>query len=205
MADQDYKLTYFAMKGLAEPIRMIFAVAGVKYDDVRIQREDWPQHKEKFEYGQLPVLEVGDKKLAQSNAITRFLAKKFNLAGSDDWEAAKIDELADVLVDFRSEWRKFFMEKDAEKKEEMKKGLLETTVPKYLGKVDAIQKENGGNYLVGQKLTWIDIQYAHFLEMFEATTGGEIINYPNLKKMQTTVFETPEIKEWIGKRPVTEF
>lgn len=32
--------------GLAEPIRMIFAVAGQKYEDVRIPREEWAQHKE---------------------------------------------------------------------------------------------------------------------------------------------------------------
>lgn len=98
------------------------------------------------------------------------------------------------------------MEKDPEKKEELKKTLIETTVPKYLGKVENIQKENGGDFLVGQKLTWIDIQYAHFLEMFEVTTGPEVTAaYPNLKKLQKAVFETPEIKEWIDKRPVTEF
>lgn len=57
--------------------------------------------KPEFEYGQLPILEVDGKQLAQSNAICRFLAKKFDLNGAGDWEAAKIDELADVLVDFR--------------------------------------------------------------------------------------------------------
>lgn len=54
-----------------------------------------------YPYGQLPVLQVGDKVLAQSNAICRFLARKFNLHGSTDFEAAKLDEIADRISDFR--------------------------------------------------------------------------------------------------------
>lgn len=41
-------------------------------------------------YGQMPVLEVNGVKLSQSRAIERFLAKKFDLAGKDEWEQAKV-------------------------------------------------------------------------------------------------------------------
>lgn len=51
------------------------------------------------EGGQLPFLEVGEKKLTQSKAIYRFLARKFKLAGADEWEAAKCDELVDAVDD----------------------------------------------------------------------------------------------------------
>lgn len=37
-----YKLTYFNMTGLGEPIRMLFAYGGIKYEDNRIETEDWP-------------------------------------------------------------------------------------------------------------------------------------------------------------------
>ena len=47
-------------------------------------------------------LEIGDKKIAQSNAIARYLAKKYNLAGKDDWESAKIDEIVDAMADLRN-------------------------------------------------------------------------------------------------------
>ena len=36
-----YKLHYFNARGGAEAIRIIFAQAGVKYEDVRFEGEQW--------------------------------------------------------------------------------------------------------------------------------------------------------------------
>lgn len=41
----EYKLTYFDGQGKAEIIRLIFAAAGVDYEDVRIPREKWSEVK----------------------------------------------------------------------------------------------------------------------------------------------------------------
>ena len=43
--NMSYKLTYFNGRGRAETIRMIFAQAGVAYEDVRIEGAQWPQLK----------------------------------------------------------------------------------------------------------------------------------------------------------------
>ena len=44
-APPKYKLTYFNAKGRAEDVRLMFAVAGVKLDDDRIEFADWPTRK----------------------------------------------------------------------------------------------------------------------------------------------------------------
>ena len=36
-----YKLYYFDSRGTGEPARLIFAQAGVKYEDIRITHEEW--------------------------------------------------------------------------------------------------------------------------------------------------------------------
>jgi len=36
-----YKLTYFNGKGRAETTRLVFAAAGIKYEDKRVEKADW--------------------------------------------------------------------------------------------------------------------------------------------------------------------
>ena len=39
------RLIYFKLKGRAEVSRLILAHAGVDFEDVRIEREEWPELK----------------------------------------------------------------------------------------------------------------------------------------------------------------
>ena len=57
--------------------------------------------------GQMPVLEVDGVKLGQSMTIARFLANKFNLAGSTPLEKAQADMVVDCVTDFFNGMCKF--------------------------------------------------------------------------------------------------
>ena len=41
----EYVLRYFDWRARAETSRMLFALAGVEFEDVRISAEDWPAAK----------------------------------------------------------------------------------------------------------------------------------------------------------------
>ena len=96
-----YKLIYFNIRGLAETSRIIFKAAGQQFEDYRyplemkdgqFTRNEWDADKSKYIYEKIPVLEIdgGKYTIAQSKVIERFLARRFNMMGSNDIEAAII-------------------------------------------------------------------------------------------------------------------
>ena len=55
------KLTYFNVRGRAEPARLILAQAGVDYEDIRIEREDWPKYKSSKIFCAIRINEIEGK------------------------------------------------------------------------------------------------------------------------------------------------
>lgn len=41
----EFKLTYFDIKGLGEPVRLLLAYGGQEFEDIRISMEEWPALK----------------------------------------------------------------------------------------------------------------------------------------------------------------
>jgi len=200
-----FKLTYFNLKWLAEPIRFILSYVEEDFQDNRIEQEDWDKVKNDYPYGKLPVLEEEGVKLSQSFAIARYLAKKFNLAGANDLESAKADEYADVIKDVLKEVEGMWTDEEA-KKLKIKNNILDKTVPALFTKIESDLKVTEGKYLVGKNYTWADFILAHFSEIFEAFVDQTILdNYPTIKAHQKNIFSIPQIKDWIAKRPVTQY
>jgi glutathione S-transferase len=52
-------------------------------------------------FGMLPILEIDGRPVGQSNAIARYLAKQYGLAGRDEWESLQCDMLVDTLTDLK--------------------------------------------------------------------------------------------------------
>lgn len=198
-----YKLTYFPVQALGEPIRFLLSYGNVEFIDDRFDREDWPKIKPTTPFGQVPVLEIDGKKVAQSVAISRYLAKQFGLAGKNDWESLEIDATVDTITDLRAKISAYSYESNEAAKEEKLK-VAKEIVPYYLERLDAQVKKNGG-YFVGGALTWADLTFVGLLNYLNYMMKENIIeNYENLKQLKQTVEEVPAIKSWIEKRPSSE-
>ncbi|XGW09005.1 hypothetical protein V3C99_011371 [Haemonchus contortus] len=205
----NYKLTYFDGRGVAETARQIFALADQKFEDNRLTREAFAEVKPTLPFGQVPVLEVDGKQLAQSLAINRYLAKTFGFAGKDDFEAALIDSLGDQYSDYRAEMKTYyyaahgFMPGDPEK---LKTEVLFPARDKFLNFITKFLKNNASHgYLIGDKISWVDVLIAEHMADMSRTVPGFLDQFPEVKEHMNKVQEHPKIKKWIESRPQTSF
>lgn len=60
-------------------------------------------------FGMLPVLEIDGEMVAQSNAISRYLARQWGLAGKDEWESLQCDVLVDTLGDLKQGSKAYYL------------------------------------------------------------------------------------------------
>lgn len=202
-----YKLTYFNARGRAETLRLVFAEAGVEYVDNRIERDAWAALKPGSPFGQLPILEVDGVTLCQANAFTRFVARKYHLAGDSELEQAQVDMIVDCLEDVAKPLMGIFFEQDETKKAELKKKFAEEQLPGYLTYLEALLvANNGGNeFFVGKKISWADMLFLNSVGWLTMAVAADALDkFPKLKALKHRVETRPKIAAWIEKRPKTE-
>lgn len=210
-----YKLLYFDARGIAEPIRYIFAFAGVDYQDERISfdssiskpanQTDWLAKKSATPFHQVPVLEVDGKTIGQSMAIARFLARRFNLAGRNDHEEALVDGLADYIADMCHPLRQIYWDDNEERKKRARDKYFGETVHEYLKTFEEHLRRNGEGkgFFVGDGPTWVDFSFANAVGNLQAKEPTAMERYPLLKAHEERVGNLEGIKEWISRRPKT--
>ncbi|XP_072162911.1 S-crystallin SL11-like [Diadema setosum] len=202
-----YKLVYFNGRGRAEVSRLLFAQAGVEYEDSRVTQEEFAAMKEdksKLPFGQLPVLIVDSHPpLPQSHAIERYLAREFGMYGKSNYESTMIDLVAETMEEIAKPVFPMYMEKDAEKKAQMIEEYVEKTsvpfitpVEKHLGK-----NNEGKGYFVGETMTAADLYVFAVFEFLEEMMPQLLDKYPLIKDFVARMKKEPKIAAWLEKRP----
>lgn len=206
-----YKLVYFDMRGRAEVARYCFAHAGQEYEDKRITMDFFKETvKPKTPMGQLPVLAVDGKHLCQSGAIVRYLAKQFDLNGSNDWEAAQIDMYASGIQDVMEHLKPFMMLKMTGKKEEAEKMFADINkehLQPFLTRYANFIKGSGGDWFVGNKVSYLDFIMHHVLTTICKAGGHANVIGPHeetFKPYLQRIQALPNIRKWLDTRPQTE-
>ena len=158
------KLSYFNIQGPAEPVRLALVLAGIAFEDNRLDRDGMLTMREAGALTpkgcaghQVPLLEVDGVPLLQSNAQAQYCAKLAGIYPSDPWLAAKCDECTQFIQqDIRERLIAPSMRApDEETKVTMRKELHETKLPEKFAMLDAMLAETG--YLVGGELSIADI------------------------------------------------
>ncbi len=115
-------LGYWGIRGLGQPIRFLLVSADVPFSEVRLgvlqdgtllnenkEGEDWGRVRSKLDmpFPNLPYLidtsGGSPVSLSQSNAILRYLARRFDFYGDLETDRIEIDVLQDEAYDFRNE------------------------------------------------------------------------------------------------------
>ncbi|XP_066304192.1 hematopoietic prostaglandin D synthase-like isoform X3 [Branchiostoma lanceolatum] len=195
-----YKLTYFNVRARAEPTRLLFAAAGVEYEDVRVLREEWPALKPNTPMGNLPILEVDGVTLSQSMSIARFVARETGMDGKTKLERAQADAFVDELQGLVPKLGVLLIFTTDEKEKEEKAKEVDQLIEEKLGKCEKLSGADG--HLVGNSLLWCDLVLYNIAQTIEEIyKPGTLQNYPKLAKVYATVKANPRIAKWNAERP----
>ncbi|EFA77203.1 putative glutathione S-transferase [Heterostelium album PN500] len=190
-------LHYFNGRGRGEATRLLLTLAGVEFNDIRhpLPFTDDNEIKQKATYKQLPYYVDGDFEIAQAQAIENYIASKYNLAGDNIFEKARVLSIASSVLDIRTP---LFTNDTDEKKLKYKN----ETLPRFLSAWDKILVDNGGKYFVGSKLSAADVSAYCTLEMLYAFNYKNVVDrYPNLTLFKSKFESIPSISTYQSKRP----
>ncbi|CAD5220720.1 unnamed protein product [Bursaphelenchus okinawaensis] len=202
-----YKLHYLDSRGRAEPIRMLLFYCGIKFEDIRYEPEKWESIKNSFVFQKVPVLEIDGKKLSQSVAIMRYLAKQHRLAGNNIFDQARVDEAADVILDFHDAiipYLSVAVKVVPGDVHESEKEILQPALDKYFPILRKFLSENNGTYLATKYLTFVDFQAADVLFTVRNFCPHGFDHYADLSSYINRIFNLTRLRRYLEARPKTE-
>jgi glutathione S-transferase len=225
-----YTLAYFDARGVGEVIRFIFAVAKQEYEDRRfsltfgtpgdfstIIRPEFDEAKASGlldpSCGKAPCLLIdGVPSLGQSKAIERYLARKFELMGSTDEEAAIIDALCENVRDIKDAYNAAKRKPEGEERDSAIKAFFDETLVKWCKDTEKSLPSPQSDFLVGSKISLADLCWYNFVGVedkpfFDNVEGGRagFAECPRIKKAMEACAANAELKAWVEKRPKTMF
>ena len=199
------RLVYFDFAGSrGEECRMALHLAGVDFEDVRIQRADWPAMKAGTPFGSLPVLEIpGKPALAQSNAILNFIAAQHGLHPADAFERARHEALMESVEDLRHAVSPALRLTDEAQKRAKREELAREVLPTWGGHVERQLGE--GPFVAGKTLHVADIKLYMAVRWFATGTVDHVPatvfdHCLKLMRLYAAVGEHAGVKAWLGRQ-----
>nr|XP_060629234.1 glutathione S-transferase Mu 4-like isoform X1 [Anolis sagrei ordinatus] len=178
-------LGYWDIRGLAHAIRLLLEYTETPYEDKRyhlgeapdFDRSEWTSVKEKlgFDFPNLPYLIDGDRKLTQSNAILRYLARKHKMCGETEEEIIRMDILEYQVVDFATDLATLCYSPDFEK-------LKPEYIKQLPGKLKRFSQFLGDRkWFLGNKITYVDFLAYDILDLHQMFQPKCLDQFKNLK------------------------
>ena len=197
-------LTYFAVRGRAEVVRVMLEDLGVEYDERRITVDEWPTVKPTLMFLQLPTYREGDVFIDQSHAIYRHLARKHNLYGDNEYERIRCDTVEEAFVDAQNNIGAFCWRQDFAQARAAYEGTQLPALMDKLQKLFDLNRSDSG-WWVGERLSYVDYLAWHFLEYVRALSPANLDRCARLKAAKLKLESRPGIAAYLKseRRPAT--
>lgn len=199
------KLTYFdASTSRGEECRLALHLAGIDFEDHRIQFKDWALLKPSSPFGGLPILEIpGRVPLAQSNAILVFIGREHGLHPTDHFEAALHEAVMAHVEDLRAVIGPTTRMKDETEKRAAREALVASYIPNWSEKAEKQIAE--GPFLGGPKLQVADLKLHLIVRwlssgVLDHVPASILAGYPKLNRLHDAVRDDSRVKAWYEKR-----
>ena len=195
------EVVYFAIRGRAEPIRLLLEEVGVAYTDTHAELQ-WAELKPRTPFGVLPLYRAGELEIAECQAILRHLARVHDLYGDDEQERARCDTFEEALADAKTlvgmfPWRKQGEPTDAD-------AFKTTELTARLERLERFLAGNPGapEYAVGRRLSFVDLLGFAFIDDTDGLFPGALRGFAGLLAWHRSVAERPQIARYLksGRR-----
>ena len=206
-----YQLYYWPdIQGRGEFVRLALEDAGAAYDDIARKGRGMAQmmaimagRDEKRSPFAPPFLKAGKLTVAQVANILFYLGPQLKLAPADEAGRLWLHQLQLTVTDFAKEIHdthhplggEFYYEDAKPEAKRFSENFLAVRAPKYLGYFEKMLKKSGGPWLLGRKVTYID------LSMFQLIEGLRY-SFPNaMKRLERGVPGLVGVHDRVEKRP----
>jgi len=208
-----YELYYWpTIQGRGEFIRLTLEEAGADYVDVarRAGKRGVPVMMKLMQDRRLPrppyappFLKAGKTIVAQTANVLLFLGPRLKLAPRDEagrlWAHQLQLTISDLVVEIHdthhpvSSWLYFEEQRPAARRRS--KDFWRYRVPKFLGYFERVLKNNGGKFLVGRRLSYVD------LSLFQIIEGLRYAFPKRMKHFERKIPDLIALHDRVTKRP----
>jgi glutathione S-transferase len=211
-----YQLCYWpGLQGRGEFVRLALEDAGASYDDVARKRGGMDKMMAMMKRGPHPpfappFLKAGKLVIAQVADILFYLGPKLKLAPRDEAGRLWLNQLQLTVTDFVKEIHDthhpvgsgLYYEDQKPEARRYAENFLGERVPKYLGYFERVLKKSRGPFLLGKKLTYIDLSIFQVIEglryAFPKAMKRIETDVPGLVGVRDTVAARPNIKKYLA-------
>jgi glutathione S-transferase len=198
------RLIYFDFAGSrGEECRIALHLAGVDFEDVRVQSADWPAMKDNTPFGAMPVLEIpGKPPLAQSNAILVLIGRQHRLHPADAFEAARHEALMCAVEELRHTITPTLRITDPELKRKAREALAANELGTWGSQVE--RQLGDGPFISGALLQIADLKLYMVVRWLTTGTVDHVPttvfdHCPRLLRLFRAVGEHEGVKTWLAK------